>query len=142
MIQQYRPPKRGQSTMAERHAFWCAVIKDYQCSRQKRRDFCRRHGLNIDDFRRWHYRLKHKVAGETEHAKPSGDSGDSQPQSFIRVKAAEPDAGENKVSCHDHVSDSVDEHLRLALGNQREIIIPPQFDAGTLRRLVQTLEGL
>jgi len=142
MAQQLRPPKRGQSTKAERHAFWCAVIKDYQNSGQKRRDFCRRHGLNIDDFRRWHYRLKHKLADETEQAKPGGDSDDSQLQSFIRVEAAESDADESKVSCHNYVSDSVDDRLRLALGNQREIIIPPQFNVGTLLRLVQTLEGL
>jgi len=142
MTQQLHPPKRGQSTVAERHTFWCAVIKNYQNSNQKRQDFCRQHGLNIDDFRRWHYRLKHKVSDETEQEKPSDDSGERQPQSFIRVISPESDAGENKTPCHDHVSDSADDRLRLALGKQREIIIPPQFNVGTLLRLVQTLEGL
>jgi len=126
-------PLVGQSTKAERHAFWHEMLTLHKESGLKRQEFCQRHGLKVEDFRRWKYHLSKQEI--TRSLPPTA----SQAQPFIplNISAADtttPSAPLNKGSSGIQ--------LVFPLCSGLEICLASEFSENTLARLLQVIGGL
>jgi hypothetical protein len=106
----------GSASAASR---WQAVIDEYRQSGLKQAEFCRQRGLSLLTFRKYLYRSR-PVATSNPVVEFLPVSTPTTPQAPQR----DPDP------------------LVLILADGRRVAVAPGFDPQTLRRLIETIEGL
>ena len=95
------------------------IVRAFENSGLNRSQFCRQHGLTLGVLNRWLRRLQAGGCG-----RGSGDG-------LIAVELA--------GARREPASNS---SLAVVVGGGRRIAVSPGFDAATLQRLVQVLEGM
>ncbi len=107
-------------------ALWRERILQWAESGLAQVEFCREHGLSLDEFRRYRSRLSRpakaaprKTNKRCTRARPA----------FVEVTVSEPAERETPT-------------LAVRLANGRSITVRPGFDRDTLAALVAVLEGL
>ena len=112
-------------TTSQGEAFWRAHFERYRSGPVPLREYCERHGLKRSTFGRWRQRLS-RLSDDDTGARTS-------PVNVLRVDI-EPG--------HDAGGSALAAALEVVLGNGRRVRVADEFDAGTLARVVRTLEGL
>ena len=107
-------------------ALWRERILEWVESGLAQVEFCREHGLSLDEFRRYRTRLSRPAkAAPRQRSKRCTRAGPA----FVEVTVSE--ATEPEVPA-----------LAVQLANGRSISVRPGFDRATLVALVAVLEGL
>ena len=103
--------------LSERAAYWRKMIGKWRRSGQTPEAFCRQRHINPGTFGWWRRELARRAGGR---------SGRFPKPSFVEVKVGSGPMGRG---------------YELALCNGRRIIVPGDFEEGTLRRLISVAEG-
>ncbi len=99
---------------------WQAIIDEFRNSGLKQAEFCRQRDLSLPTFRKYLY-----------GSRPIAPS--SQGVEFLPVTTP--------TNLRENPQPSTD-LLVLILADDRRVAVSPGFDSQTLRRLVETIEGL
>ncbi|MDJ0872043.1 MAG: hypothetical protein QNJ87_09745 [Gammaproteobacteria bacterium] len=107
-------------------ALWRERILQWAESGLAQVEFCREHGLSLDEFRRYRTRLSRPAKAAS---RPTRKPCTPVRPTFVEVTVSEPAKHETPA-------------LAVQLGNGRSITVRPGFDRDTLAALVAVLEGL
>lgn len=102
-------------------ARWRGILEAFRDSGLSQADFCRERGLSLHTLRKHLYGRRNRPTRAT-------------PVEFVPVVAADPGGPAP--------SPRRDDPIVLILGGGRRVAVAPGFDADTLRRLVDAVEGL
>jgi hypothetical protein len=114
MAHRVRTKFKGPSDRAD---YWRELNQAWEASDQTAAAFCRQRHINPGTFAWWRRELSRREGGK---------SGRLPKPSFVEVKVG---------------SGPLVRGYELALGNGRRIIVPGDFEEGTLRRLISVAEG-
>jgi transposase-like protein len=107
------------------------IIEQWEASGLSAHEFSEKIGINVSTLWNWK-RARNKKSfssGRTEQITKPSDGG------FIELVPT------RKIPEKQRISGEQTEPIELFLRNGSRIVIPPQFDANALRRIVDTLEG-
>jgi hypothetical protein len=99
---------------------WRPILDEFRQSGLKQAEFCRRRGLSLHTFRKYFYGLR----PATNHAPVVEFLPVTTPSNTPQAPRRDPDP------------------LILILADNRRVVVAPGFDPQTLRRLIETIEGL
>src|SRR5215510_10709564 len=105
--------RRGRSTPAEIQQ----IVSEFKSGELTQAEFCQRHDLVLSTLGRY--------------LRQERDSSEARPRGLVAVEVAAKKLGAQPAGCG----------LSVMLGSGRQIVIESEFDAATLQRLVQVLEG-
>ena len=98
---------------------WKRLVREWESSSERAREFCARHDLKLSTFQWWRWRLGSAAGPPAEIS-----------EGWVELSPARP-------APVDDTSSSAD--LTLVLGDGISIRIPVGFDGPTLERLIRTL---
>jgi hypothetical protein len=117
-------------------ATWKAIVEDFRSSGLTQAEFCSRRGLSLHTLRRRLYgRPRPSLSASTSQLPPVADP---IPPAIPRLLPVTIVAGSPALATPETPADS----LVLILDARRRIAVAAGFDADTLRRLIETIEGL
>ena len=117
-------------------ATWQSIVEDFRGSGLTQAEFCSRRGLSLHTFRRRFYdRPRSSPSPSTSQPPPVADP---IPPALPRLLPVTLVAGSPAAATPETPPDP----LVLILDARRRIAVAPGFDADTLRRLIETIEGL
>ena len=115
---------------------WQAIVEDFRVSGLTQAEFCSRRGVSLHTFRRRLYgQPRPSPSPSTTQPPPVADL---IPPALPRLLPVTLVAGSPAVATTQTPPDS----LVLILDDRRRIAVAAGFDADTLRRLIETIEGL
>lgn len=117
-------------------SYWEEIIQKWQQSGCNMTEFCRRECLSIHTFKYW----KYKLAGSRNSEAASHDLLKiSEPAKLVPVKVAEEVAELPEIS---HVKPNKSSDIYIRIGSKSSLIIPDNFKAETLARILGVLQNL
>ncbi len=100
-------------------------MEQWQGSGLTAQEFASQLGVNANTLANWRYKLKR----ERRAAEEAKTGGGGEPVAFVEIT--------DQLG----VAASKEDRLEVVLAGGRVVRVPPAFDAATLRRLVDVLEG-
>ena len=135
-------PDKGQFQKLERHRYWRNLIKLYEESGLRRKAFCEQHGIKLDDFRRWKFRLAKIDAEKGElkvHVKPHPKKNILQGFASVHIDKIPP----SEASLLSRKTNELSSEFKIILNKGTQLIVPAQFNPEALSCLLRCLgEGI
>lgn len=126
----------------DRVAHWAEIFRQWQQSGLSKAGFCRRAGLSLASFKNWLYTPEYRRAIDRFLADPGRPVPLADPRGPRLVPVVvRADDGSQDDPPTPAPAPSDEPPLQVVLGPGRRIAVGPGFDPGTLRRLIDALEG-
>ncbi len=117
-------------------SYWSEIIRKRQSSGCDMTEFCRQENISVHTFKYW----KYKLAGSKNSEAASQDLLKiSEPAKLVPVKVAEEVAELPEIS---HVKPNKSSDIYIRIGSKSSLIIPDNFKAETLARILGVLKNL
>ena len=117
-------------------SYWEEIIQKWQQSGCNMTEFCRRECLSIHTFKYWKYKL---ASNKNSELVPKDLVKISEPAKLVPVKVAEEVAELPEIS---HVKPNKSSDIYIRIGSKSSLIIPDNFKAETLARILGVLQNL
>lgn len=117
-------------------SYWEEIIQKWQQSGCNMTEFCRRECLSIHTFKYWKYKL---ASNKNSELVPKDLVKTSESAKLVPVKVAEEVAELPEIS---HVKPNKSSDIYIRIGSKSSLIIPDNFKAETLARILGVLQNL